>query len=67
MENNSIGIIGGGQLCQMLSEYLDSIGKKVYFIDPSENPPAKNTNAIHIRKDAVKCHEGWFKQIAVMC
>ena len=35
----------------MLSEYLDSIGKKVYFIDPSENPPAKNTNAIHIRKD----------------
>tara|TARA_X000001036_G_scaffold164938_2_gene156442 strand:+ start:3263 stop:4387 length:1125 start_codon:yes stop_codon:yes gene_type:complete len=51
LENNSIGIIGGGQLCQMLSEYLDSIGKKVYFIDPSENPPAKNTNAIHIRKD----------------
>ena len=50
MENNSIGIIGGGQLCQMLSEYLDSIDKKVYFIDPSENPPAKSTNAIHIRK-----------------
>ena len=50
MENNIIGIIGGGQLCQMLSEYLFSIGKKVIFIDPSENPPAKNTAAIHIKK-----------------
>jgi len=50
LENNIIGIIGGGQLCQMLSEYLFSIGKKVIFIDPSENPPAKNTAAIHIKK-----------------
>ena len=50
MNINTIGILGGGQLCQMLSEYLTSKNKKVYFIDPSENPPAKSTNAIHIKK-----------------
>jgi 5-(carboxyamino)imidazole ribonucleotide synthase len=47
---NTVGILGGGQLCQMLSEYLTSQNKKVYFIDPSKNPPAKFTNAIHIKK-----------------
>jgi 5-(carboxyamino)imidazole ribonucleotide synthase len=48
---NTIGILGGGQLCQMLSEYLTLQNKKVYFLDPNKNPPAKFTNAIHIQKN----------------
>ena len=51
MKKNSIGILGGGQLCQMLAEYLISNGNEVYFIDPSPNPPAKHTKAIHIQDD----------------
>ena len=51
MNINTIGILGGGQLCQMLSEYLTSQNKKVYFIDPNKNPPAKFTNAVHIQKN----------------
>ncbi len=51
MKKNCIGILGGGQLCQMLAEYLTEAGKNVYFIDPSSDPPAKHTKAIHIQKN----------------
>lgn len=51
MKKNSIGILGGGQLCQMLAEYLLKNGNEVYFIDPSPNPPAKFTEAVHINKN----------------
>ena len=51
MKKNSIGILGGGQLCQMLAEYFIKNGSEVYFIDPSANPPAKFTKAVHINKN----------------
>jgi len=50
MKKNTIGILGGGQLCQMLAEYLTKNNKIVYFIDPSDNPPASYTSAKHIKK-----------------
>ena len=49
MKKNTIGILGGGQLCQMLAEYLTKNNKIVYFIDPSDNPPASYTSAKHIK------------------
>ena len=51
MKNKSIGILGGGQLCQMLSNFLISQNEKVFFLDPTENPPAINTGAQHIKKN----------------
>jgi len=51
MKKQSVGILGGGQLCQMLAEHLINNNKTVYFIDPSLSPPAKFTNAKHICKD----------------
>ncbi|SVB85645.1 uncharacterized protein METZ01_LOCUS238499, partial [marine metagenome] len=51
MKNKSIGILGGGQLCQMLSNFLISQNEKVYFLDPTKNPPAINTGAQHIKKN----------------
>ena len=51
MKNKSIGILGGGQLCQMLSNFLISQNEKVYFLDPTEKPPAINTGAQHIKKN----------------
>ncbi len=50
MKIKSVGILGGGQLCQMLAEFLVENGTKVYFIDPSKAPPAKFTKSIHIQK-----------------
>ena len=50
MKKNTIGILGGGQLCQMLAEYLTKNNKIVYFIDPSDSPPASHTLAKHIKK-----------------
>ena len=51
MKNESIGNLGGGQLCQMLSNFQISQNKKVYFLDPTKNPPAINTGAQHIKKN----------------
>ena len=51
MKNKSIGILGGGQLCQMLSNFLISQNEKVYFLDPTKNAPAINTGAQHIKKN----------------
>jgi len=51
MKKKSVGILGGGQLCQMLAEYLVKDNKTVFFIDPSPSPPAKTTKSIHIQKD----------------
>ncbi|MEC7837841.1 MAG: 5-(carboxyamino)imidazole ribonucleotide synthase [Chloroflexota bacterium] len=51
MKKKSVGILGGGQLCQMLAESLIKDNKTVYFIDPAPSPPAKFTKSIHIQKD----------------
>ena len=51
MKKKSVGILGGGQLCQMLAESLIKDNKIVYFIDPAPSPPAKFTKSIHIQKD----------------
>ena len=37
---NTVGIIGGGQLGQMLGQAARSIGLECVFLDPSESPPA---------------------------
>jgi len=37
---NTVGIIGAGQLGQMLGFAAQKLGLKCIFIDPSENPPA---------------------------
>ena len=35
-----IGIVGAGQLGQMLGEAAQELGHECLFLDPSENPPA---------------------------
>ncbi len=38
---SSIGILGGGQLCLMLSEALHKLGAKVHVYDPDPSAPAR--------------------------
>lgn len=47
----TIGIIGGGQLGQMLSFSAKQMGYKVVILDPQENPPAAQVSDIHIRTE----------------
>ena len=41
-----IGIIGAGQLGQMLGEAAHELGHECLFLDPSENPPASSVGEV---------------------
>jgi len=41
-----VGIIGAGQLGQMLGQAGQSLGIECVFLDPSEDPPAQNTGTV---------------------
>jgi 5-(carboxyamino)imidazole ribonucleotide synthase len=43
---NTVGIIGAGQLGQMLGFAAEKLGLRCIFIDPSENPPAAATGRV---------------------
>jgi phosphoribosylaminoimidazole carboxylase PurK protein len=47
----TIGIVGGGQLGQMLTEAALKLGFKVIVLDPAPNSPAKQAGAEQIVKD----------------
>ena len=42
ISGSTIGILGGGQLGQMLSMAASRLGFKTHIFEPSENPPASN-------------------------
>ena len=42
ISGSTIGILGGGQLGQMLSMAAARLGFKTHIFEPSENPPASN-------------------------
>ena len=42
----TVGIIGAGQLGQMLGTAADSLGLKCLFLDPSEKPPASTVGDV---------------------
>ena len=42
----TIGIIGAGQLGQMLGEAGRSLGVDCVFMDPSDNPPAASAGKV---------------------
>lgn len=42
----TIGVIGAGQLGQMLGSAADALGLKCIFLDPSENPPASSVGKV---------------------
>ena len=42
ISGSTIGILGGGQLGQMLSMSASRLGFKTHIFEPSENPPASN-------------------------
>ena len=59
ISGSTIGILGGGQLCQMLSMAAARLGFKTHIFEPSENPPASNvaskfTRAEYDDYDALK-------------
>ena len=41
-----IGIVGGGQLGQMLGEAAEELGMSCTFVDPSEAPPAASAGEV---------------------
>jgi 5-(carboxyamino)imidazole ribonucleotide synthase len=41
-----IGIIGAGQLGQMLGYAAQELGHSCFFLDPSENPPAAKAGPV---------------------
>ena len=44
ISGSTIGILGGGQLGQMLSMAASRLGFKTHIFEPSENPPASNVS-----------------------
>jgi 5-(carboxyamino)imidazole ribonucleotide synthase len=59
ISGSTIGILGGGQLGQMLSIAASRLGFKTHIFEPSENPPASNvaskfTRAEYDDYDALK-------------
>ena len=59
VSGSTIGILGGGQLGQMLSMAASRLGFKTHIFEPSENPPASNvaskfTRAEYDDYDALK-------------
>jgi 5-(carboxyamino)imidazole ribonucleotide synthase len=50
-QQGTIGIIGGGQLGQMLTEAALPLGFQVTVLDPTANSPAKQAGAAQIIKD----------------
>lgn len=42
----TLGVIGAGQLGQMLGSAADALGLKCIFLDPSENPPAASVGEV---------------------
>lgn len=59
ISGSTIGILGGGQLGQMLSMAAARLGFKTHIFEPSENPPASNvaskfTRAEYSDYDALK-------------
>lgn len=59
ISGSTIGILGGGQLGQMLSMAAARLGFKTHIFEPSENPPASNvaskfTRAEYDDYDALK-------------
>ena len=59
ISGSTIGILGGGQLGQMLSMAAARLGFKTHIFEPSENPPASNvaskfTRAEYNDYDALK-------------
>jgi 5-(carboxyamino)imidazole ribonucleotide synthase len=46
----TLGVIGAGQLGQMLGSAADALGLKCIFLDPSEDPPASSVGRV-IRAD----------------
>ena len=59
ISGSTIGILGGGQLGQMLSMAASRLGFKTHIFEPSENPPASNvaskfTRAEYDDYDALK-------------
>ena len=59
ISGSTIGILGGGQLGQMLSMAAGRLGFKTHIFEPSENPPASNvaskfTRAEYDDYDALK-------------
>jgi phosphoribosylaminoimidazole carboxylase PurK protein len=51
MQSGTIGIVGGGQLGQMLTETALVLGFKVMALDPTPNSPAAQAGATQIVKD----------------
>ena len=45
LRGSSIGILGGGQLGQMLSMAAARLGFKTHIFEPSSNPPASNVSS----------------------
>ncbi len=41
-----IGVVGGGQLGQMLGEAAEDLGMTCLFVDPSESPPAASAGEV---------------------
>ena len=48
---STIGILGGGQLGQMLSMAAARLGFKTHIFEPSENPPASNVSSKFTRAE----------------
>ena len=44
-KRQTIGILGGGQLGQMLSMAAARLGFKTHIFEPSANPPASNVSS----------------------
>ena len=44
LSGSTIGILGGGQLGQMLSMAASRLGFKTHVFEPSANPPASNVS-----------------------
>jgi 5-(carboxyamino)imidazole ribonucleotide synthase len=51
ISGSTIGILGGGQLGQMLSMAASRLGFKTHIFEPSENPPASNVSSKFTRAE----------------
>ncbi|MDZ7687526.1 MAG: 5-(carboxyamino)imidazole ribonucleotide synthase [Halobacteriales archaeon] len=47
-EPQTVGVIGGGQLCRMLCEAVSPLGLEVVFVDPTPDAPAN-----HVARDQI--------------
>ena len=51
ISGSTIGILGGGQLGQMLSMAASRLGFKTHIFEPSKNPPASNVSSKFTRAE----------------